>query len=252
MPSKLSLIALGVGAYIAFLIATFPAATALRWLALDGIELGPAAGTVWSGRVATATISGIVVTDLRWSLKALPLALLHADGSAEARLEGGFFSADFSASSKRVELNDLRLAIPVQSLKAVLPIYDTDGDLSASLGRLVLVDGWPVTAVGELRLGSLAVAPLIPTGDPGKILLGDFLAVFAEGAEPGVFAELSNTGGPVNLAGELALRIDRRYSLAGGISAGPDAPPELRQGIELMTGEPDSRGLRPFTLSGSL
>lgn len=64
--SRWSWLALGVGAYIAFTVATFPAGVALRWFAPPDIVFGGVGGTLWSGSAATCSVEGFTVESLRW------------------------------------------------------------------------------------------------------------------------------------------------------------------------------------------
>jgi hypothetical protein len=75
VPNKWSWIALGAGAYAAFVVATFPAATAYRWLAPPEVRLASVDGTVWSGTAALGSMPGLPLRDIRWNLSALPLLL---------------------------------------------------------------------------------------------------------------------------------------------------------------------------------
>ena len=63
--SRWSWLALGVGAYIAFTLATFPAGVALRWFAPQNIAFVGVAGTLWSGSAATCSVEGFTVEALR-------------------------------------------------------------------------------------------------------------------------------------------------------------------------------------------
>ena len=61
MTSRVSLLALGVGAYFAFVLATFPASIAHRWfgseLTMAGID-----GSVWQGSAAYVGFNGLVLS----------------------------------------------------------------------------------------------------------------------------------------------------------------------------------------------
>ena len=45
-------LALGIGAYLAFALSSFPAGTAYAWFAPAGLQLEGLEGTLWSGRAA--------------------------------------------------------------------------------------------------------------------------------------------------------------------------------------------------------
>jgi hypothetical protein len=139
----------------------------------------------------------------------------------------------------------------VPALLPLIPLQGAEGLLSASMRRLVLEDGWPTSAVGQLRIVQLAVPPLLPSGNGGIIPLGDYEVVFSD-AGNGVAALIRDSGGPLEFSGTLSLGADRSYSLEGLAAPRTDASPELVNGLRLMTGEPNAGGKRPFSLTGSL
>jgi hypothetical protein len=92
---------------------------------------------------------------------------------------------------------------------------------------------------------------LLPTATGAHIPLGNFVASLTS-ADGEISADLADADGPLELAGSLVLRPDRSYLLAARLRARPEATADLRQGIELMAGEPEADGMRELTLSGSL
>lgn len=252
MPNKFAWLALGLGAYLAFVIAKFPAGTAYRWLAPPELRLAGITGTVWQGGAELGSVPGLPLSDLRWDLGAWPLLTGRLAGDFEARLTDGFVAGSVSASTSRVAFTDLQASTSLPTLRALLPLNDTQGLISVALERLELRDGWPVSALGTLRVGQLEVAPLIPTGGPALIPLGNYELRFVESSGQGIRAELSDSGGPLEASGVLSLGLDRSYAIEGAVRARADAPEMLIQGLAIMTGEPDAEGHRPFTLTGSL
>jgi hypothetical protein len=49
-------VALGIGAYFAFAVSSFPAGTAYAWFAPAGLQLDGLEGTLWSGRAAAGNV----------------------------------------------------------------------------------------------------------------------------------------------------------------------------------------------------
>lgn len=252
MPNKLAWLALGLGAYLVFTIAKFPAGTAYRWFAPPELRLAGITGTVWQGGAELGSVPGLPLSDLRWDLHAWPLLTGRLAGDFEARLAEGFVRGSVSASTSRVAFADLEASTSLPVLRALLPLNDTQGLVSVALEQLELSDGWPVNALGSLRLGQLEVAPLIPAGGPALIPLGNYELRFLDSAGQGIRAELSDSGGPLEANGLLRLGLDRSYALEGNVRARAEAPEMLTQGLAIMTGEPDAEGRRPFSLTGSL
>lgn len=252
MPNKYAWIALGIGAYLAFALSLFPAATAYRLFAPEELRLSGIDGTLWSGTAALGSAAGFPLHDISWNLNALPLLGGRASGRVQARLSDGFVETSVSASSSRTVLSDLQASTSIAALRPLLPLQNTEGVLSLAMNRLQLEEGWPTAAVGQARVGQLAVMPLISSGAAELIPMGDYEIVFAETEQPGIAATIRDTGGPLEVSGTLLLDVERNYVLEGLAAARGDAPTELVQGLELMTGEPNAAGQRPFSLTGSL
>ena len=252
MTSKWSLLALGLGVYLAVAIGSFPAGVAYRWFAPDELRLASIEGTIWNGRAAYGAAGGFPFSDLRWPLHPAALFTGRLSLSAEARLVDGLASANIVASGGRVELTDVRASASLQSLRELLSLGDTSGRLSVSLPRLELVDGAVQGVEGTVTVSELYAAPLIPTEGVTSILLGNFRADLSSPEGSGIVAVLHDEGGPLELAGRATLAPDRSYTLDALLKARPEAHEMLVQGIEIVTGEPNAEGQRKFVQRGTL
>jgi general secretion pathway protein N len=252
MPSKLSWVALGIGAYLAFTLSRFPAAVAYRWFAPPNIILNEVSGTVWSGSADTGRLEGIDLGGLRWRIAAPALLIGRLSVEFEARLNDGFVQGGLTAGLAGLRFTNLSLATTLQNLRGLAPIYAARGEVSAAIDTLEIEAGWPVTAVGEIRIGNLEVAPLLTTGSAALIPLGSFVAVLQERQTGTISAALRDAGGPLELAGSAELTADRSYEIDGQLRPRADAADELIQGVQFMTSEPDAEGWRRITLTGSL
>ena len=212
-----SWLALGVGAYLAFTLATFPATVAVRW------RIRP------------------------WSLLLGRLA-----GTVEARIPDGFVSTELTATSSRVRFDALRGATTLSALAAILPVSGMRGQASVTLSTLEIDDGWPSRVVGELRLAGLEVAPFVSNGTQQLLALGDYTVTFADAPERGVAASFVDNGGPLEVSGTLAFDAAHAYTLDALIEPRAGAPEQLVEGLKIMTAEPDAEGRRRLTLTGSL
>ena len=252
MKSKLSLLALGLGAYLAFVLVSFPASVAHRWFAPDALQLAAVDGTIWRGSAAYGGVGGLAFSNLRWQLH--PAALLTGTVSvtAEARLADGFVSASVDATANRVEMSGVRAATSLATLRDAIGFGDVSGQISVELQSLELVDGWPVAAVGEARVRDLAAPPLMPVSGMSTIALGHYLARFTAGDEPGIVAALADEGGPLELTGRLSVMPDRSYLFDALIRPRADAPDALVQGLDFVAGEPNANGQRKLVQSGTL
>jgi hypothetical protein len=263
MPRYLPIIALGLGAFFAFLVSSFPAATALRWFAPDNVRATTIRGTIWSGSAQFASIDTFGMRDLRWEIDALPLLLLRLGGEAQARMSNGFADTQFSISRNSVELRNLQLSTSVATLGDVLPVSGASGAVSAQFSELDLdrveaqIDDqaveifWPISANGTIRISDLLVEPYAGLGNQ-LIPLGSYELAFAETAQSATEAQIRDLGGPLEFNGTLRLTPSREYALDGRIRTRPEAPQSLAQGLNFMAGEPGPDGLRTLNLSGSL
>src|SRR5215510_1366979 len=149
--SRRSWFALGLGLYVAFALAMFPAGVALRWLAPPGVTFAGVAGTLWTGSAASCSVGGMSLDTLRWRVRPWSLFLGRISANVEARIPDGFVSGDVAASPSSVRFSDLRAATSLPALGNVLPVRGMRGQASVVLEQLVLENGWPATAVGELK-----------------------------------------------------------------------------------------------------
>jgi general secretion pathway protein N len=251
--NRWSWIALGAGAYLAFVLAAFPAGSALRWFApRDTVAVG-VEGTVWNGRAATVSIGGIAVEQLRWSLRAPALLIGRLAATVEGRVADGFASGDVQATPSRLTFRNLRGAASLPSLASYLPMRGIRGQASIALESLELVDGWPTEVIGEVKVANLEVTPFVPAGGGGGMLLiGDYTATFAPAADRAIAATVVDNGGPLEVMGSVQLDATRSYTLDALVKPRPGAAQQLVDGLAIMTAEPDAEGRRRLTLTGSL
>ena len=248
---------MGGGAYLAFTIAMFPAASAYRWFAPDALRLAGIAGTVWSGTAVLGSGPGLPMRDIHWDFRALPLLLGRVSASFEARLSDGFISAAATGWSNRLELSAVRVSTNLAALNSILNLGEARGLVSLSMDRLEIQDGRPTTAVGNVRVSGLEVAAFSSTNVSSLIPLGSFEARFNDTGGQGIAGTISDSGGPLEASGTLTLALDGSYIVEVLARARPDASEELLQGMQLaenfgMASEPDVEGRRLYTLTGSL
>ena len=240
-------IALGAGAYLAFVIALLPADVAWRWLAADDLRLAGVQGTVWSGRAALASAGPLGFRDIRWQVRPGSVLLARPGGHFETGLGDGFLQTEVRIGRSEIVLTGLTATCSLSVLASALPIAGIRGQVSLQLTELILHDGWPTAARGQLRLGQLTVPSLVG-GDP--ITLGNF-NVTLSGAD-GLQGAFEDQGGPMEVRGSAGLSAAGEYEISGLVRARPEADIALQRGIELLTGPPDTDGMRAFSLTGTL
>ena len=240
-------IALGASAYLAFAMALFPADAAWRWLAADDLRLAGVQGTVWSGRAALASAGPLGFRDVRWQVRPWSLLLARPAGRFETGFGDGFLQTEVRIGGSDVVLTGLTATCSLSALAPALPIAGIRGQASLQLTELVLRDGWPASARGQLRLGQLTVPSLVG-GDP--IALGNFNVILS--GTDGLQGAFQDQSGPLEVRGTAGLTAAGEYEISGLARARPEADSALRRGIELLTGAPDADGMRAFSLTGTL
>ena len=235
MPSRFSWIALGLGAYLAFAISMFPAAIAYRWFAPDSVRLAGIDGTVWSGSAAIGSAGNIGFHDLEWRLQPWRLLLAKAGGQIQARFADGFLTTNVDAGLSDVALSELQVSASLASLQDLLPLGGIEGLMSANFSSLRIENEWPVEANGEVRVGELAVPPLMAPGS-ALIELGNFRIRFSASEPPDLLGTFEDQGGPLEVTGSVRVSPDRSYVIEGAVRSRPEAPRELQQGLWVRTG----------------
>jgi general secretion pathway protein N len=247
-------LALGISAYLAFALSSFPAGTAYAWFAPASIQLQGLEGTLWSGRAAAANVGELSLHDVRWSVHAWQLLLGRLAADVRAQLEEGFVAAQVKATRSHVSLSEVRASTSLPTLRAVLPIAGVRGEANLTLSALELdvAKAWPTKVVGDLKLLQLEAVPFSLGGPRGKLVpIGNYTVRFAEGAGP-INATFNDTGGPLEVSGTLVVNSARGYKIDGLIKPRADAPQELVDGVNVMASEPDAEGRRRLSLNGSL
>jgi hypothetical protein len=250
--SRWSWWAVGLGAYVAFTVATFPAGTALRWFAPPGVAFAGVSGTLWSGSAATCSVGGFTVEALRWRTRPSSLLLGRISASVDARIPDGFVNGVVTASPAGISFSELRGATLLASLAPLVPVRGMRGQASVALEELVLENGWPTSVVGELKLVGLETVPLIPDGSGALLPLGDYTITFLPAPAGALAARFVDNGGPLEVSGTVDLDDTRTYALDALIEARAGAPESLVAGLEVMTADPDAEGRRRLSLTGSL
>jgi hypothetical protein len=250
--NRWSWLALGIGAYLAFTLSSFPAGTAYAWFAPQGVSFSGIDGTLWSGRAAAGAVGDLALRDVRWRVRPTRLLIGRLAAEVEARLSDGFVSANVSASPTRVALSEVRGSTSIPTLGSVLPVSGVRGDASVNLDELELAGGALTKILGELRLAKLEVAPFVSSGSRDLLSIGDYTVKFLDSDGNGINASFVDSGGPLEVSGTLLVDAQRAYTLDGLIKTRPDASQQLVDGLSIITADPDAQGRRRLTLTGSL
>ncbi len=253
MKNRWSWLALGVGAYLAFALSTFPAGTAVRWFVPPPVVLTGVQGTVWSGSAAGGMIGGVPVQDVRWHVRPWTVLTGRVGANLEARLADGFLNTGITASTSRVQFNDLRGGTSLATIALLLPVRGMRGQASVALSSIEFENGWPEQILGELKLAALEVASFVPSGgSSSQVPLGDYTVTFGAAPARSISARFVDNGGPLEVAGTLVMSPAHEYTFDALIKPRDGAAKDLVDGLNIMTADPDADGRRRLTLTGSL
>lgn len=247
-------ILLFLAAYLVTLVATLPAALAMRWAEpvlakmAQRPQLQGVSGSIWSGRVAQASYRGLTLGELKWELSpwrlllgriAVEVALTPPSGHLEGELSRGF-------GGEALRLRALEGQLPAAVLKQLAPSLPLApaGSLALNLDEVVMEGAKLRSVQGRIVWNKGGVTA------PMALEFGDLVAEFTT-AEGGISGSIKDGGGPLQLEAELTLAGDGTYSLTGKSSARAGAAPALKSSLSLL-GQPDVRGMIPFRFNGRL
>ena len=243
---------LAAGVYVAASLAMFPAGTAYRWFAPPQLEIAGIEGSVWRGRAALASVAGFGVYDLEWSVSPWSLFAGRLRARVQARQPDGFVNAAISASFDTIRITDMQATTSLATISQFVPVGDVQGLISAQLAELEIARGWPVRAIGQVRIAELRTPLLMPSGPSDLIPLGNYLVQLIDSGTSDVRGTFEDQGGPVDVEGSFTLSSDRTYELTGLVVPRPDAPQEIVQAMVFLAPADDDSGRRTFELSGRL
>lgn len=239
------LLVTGLVAYVLFVLATFPAQTALGWFAPDGLGYRGVRGSVWNGRAQTIWVDDLIeFGETSWQWRWSALLGLRVGWRLEARRPDGFLNTNLTLGpTGSARLVETQSALPLAVIASRLPDPNVEGDLVVDLEELEIEDGWPVYAQGSVTVGNLVSLTA------GGLSLGSFTLELSTQSEA-IQGDVKSIAGPLDVEGTLALTPDRNYTLDLMVGVKPDAPEQLRRQLPFSgTGSQDRL---PLSFSGSL
>lgn len=239
------LITTGVVILVIGLVTTFPARVAYQWVAPPPVRLEGIGGSVWNGRAAQAQIEGFYLRDLSWRFKPLALFSGKVAYAVEATPLSGFINANvFFGVTGSIRLEDLQASLPLQAFEQLAAMPGLRGSVNLQFERIVIEDGLPVAANGQLQVADL-VAPMIHRGS-----IGGYRAEFFT-QNTGVLASVEDTDGVVDIAGSFEITADRNYQFLGQLAPKATTPGNLRSQMRFL-GTENERGQYEIRLEGKL
>jgi len=239
---------LGLGAYLFFLAATFPAAYAHRIVrdGLSGVTLSGVEGTIWSGNVRHLQAGVFQLQDLHWKVKFWPLLL----GRLELALDSRDKEVEFKTRVGRslggsFYLSELYGSTSMASLQQMTPyrMPVLQGKVLFEGMKAVLAQGKLVEAEGTIRWQGAT----IKMGSP--LELGNF-SIELETGDQQVTGRLRDTGGPLQAEGSLKITQEGAYQFEGTFIP-RNGSSELARKLRML-GAPDANGGYTLNYAGQL
>ena len=227
------IVVIGLAAVLAVVVAALPAYVITHFLP-PSVQAEDFSGTLWHGSAGRININARSAGALEWRLH--PASLLGMAVAADLHWvkvgfvidaavtldRRGFTAQDVKGGGPIEDLHDLGIA-PGWHGAAVIDFGNLKGDFAK-----------PLAASGEIQVSNLGSAQFADGAD-----LGGYALRFpqnAVGADGNVSAQLSDTGGPVDLQAVIHYSAAERTATLSGLLRGrPDAPAALRTQIDNLS-----------------
>jgi len=249
MPQFRLLAGTGLIALLLSLVALIPAHFVLAVLGVPAETVNGVSGTVWRGSLQRLAMEGIILGPVSWQVRPARLLLGQLAGDVEATLPDGFVTTRVAVSlGGGLSFSDLEGAAPVAWLA---PAAGRDGGQLTARFERVELDGERVsTAIGSLQVSGVVLP--IPTAG-SRLPPGTYAITFdAEDLAPDALLSgaLADGGGPLEISGTVTFAPPRSYELSGTAKPRPEAPPELRNALQML-GAANADGAHTLSLAGS-
>ncbi len=230
MKSLLRYLAVGIAAYLLFVVITLPAGYVTPKLQerVPGLVLADVSGTVFSGQAARASWQDIDLGQLEWRFRPLALLRLRLEYAFEfaAAVNRGTGTAGTGFGSAYAHNLDLQLESAVLVNRfAIIPLQST-GVFDVQLAELTH-DGESIRDVS----GTLAWQNAVVTS-PVELALGNLGMDLAREGD-NIVGSITR-GGELGLSGAISLEPGRRYSVDLALRPGPTVPIDTINMIETV------------------
>jgi len=239
----------GLAALLVALIALLPARVVFGVLGLPAGAASGVSGTAWSGTAERLSLGGVTLGPVRWNVRPSRLLTGQLAADIEATLPDGFANGNIAFGvGGRLAISDLEAAAPLSWLAPAAGA--AGGQVAARFDELAF-DGERVeTARGTLKVAGV----VLPLASAGRQLgAGTYSVAFdaeaLDSAEP-LTGVLRDEGGPLEITGTVLFTPPRSYELTGRAKPRPEAPPELRNALQML-GPATPDGAHDLSVAGS-
>ena len=213
---------------------------------VNSVELVGISGSIWSGHIDSITTPQLTLSQLSWQLSVW--ALLVGDVDVQWKLEDPALrlQGEVSLSGEELSLIDIKGHIDLVELGTRLPVQNIllAGVINIDIPQVEFKQSELINITGLVEWES---AQLL---SPANIELGDFKADLLNSSSK-LLADLSDTGGPVSLAGAFSLSSRGKYDYTLEIAVRDTSVPGLLDGFNQL-GQYDDNGVATLRGNGVL
>lgn len=246
------IVLIGLVAVLAVVIVTLPSSIIAHFLP-PSVHAEDFSGSLWHGSAGRINVDARPAGALEWRLH--PASLLGMTLAADLHwVKGGFvIDAAVTLDRRGFTAKDVKGGGPIEDLHDFGIAPGWRGAAAIDFGNLKSDFAKPLAASGEVQVSNLASAQFADGAD-----LGGYALRFpqdAVSADGNLAAQLSDTGGPVDLQAVVHYSsAERTAILSGSLRERPDAPAALRSQLENLAQmhARDSQGRIPLDLEFAL
>jgi hypothetical protein len=221
---------IGIAAVLAVIIAVLPASIITHFLP-PSVHAEDFSGNIWHGSAGKISVDARDAGALEWRLH--PKALLRMDVAADVHWVKVGFVVDAAVDIDRrgVTAHAVRGGGPIEDLRDFGVAAGWRGTADITFSELKSDSVKPLAAVGNVQVSNLTSAEIADGVDLGSYELR--LAQDAVGADGSVTAQLTDTGGPLDMKAVIHYSsTDHTGLLSGTLRERSDAPAALRSQLE--------------------
>jgi hypothetical protein len=221
---------IGIAAVLAVIIAVLPASIITHFLP-PSVHAEDFSGNIWHGSAGKISVNARDAGALEWRLH--PKALLGMDVAADVHWVKVGFVVDAAVDIDRrgVTAHAVRGGGPIEDLRDFGVAAGWRGTADINFSELKSDSVKPLAAVGNVQVSNLTSAEIADGVDLGSYELR--LAQDAVGADGSVTAQLTDTGGPLDMKAVIHYSsTDHTGLLSGTLRERSDAPAALRSQLE--------------------
>jgi len=220
---------------------------------INNIDIAGVEGTIWNGSSKLVNINDTRLHNLRWHINLYSLFLFRVDATIIGNSNSGTFRSNLSIRNNKIYLNDTLADFSLSEFYRYLPISQVNGSISARLSQIEINNSSMPIISGELFINNLNAPLIYTTTNNERVELGDYKVIFFNDGNESIRASITNLeNNPIQVQGTLNISQNKSYEISGLIKSSGNQNTALIQGIELMTGSPDSSGFRSFNFTGTL